>query len=313
MIHFLQSEAWGAFQESLGRTVIHRSGDGWEYRAILESGTGNTRLYLPYGPSYTTEDALRAAINDLHIVAREYKADFVRVEPQDDSSVSTLQELKFRRVTYQQLNPEHTLVLNLTQDEAVLLAGMKPNTRNLVRTYANKGLRIEKSQDPADILVLTSHLRHVARRNHIQTHSEAYFKAQAASLLPTGNAALYIAKLADTGEPIAATLVYMDDATAYYAHAAADDSYRRLNAPAALLGYAIIDAKRSGKTSFDFYGITTGSDPNHPWAGFTKFKKSFGGEEVAYAGAWDLPIRWHKYAFYRIYQTVYRRLRSLLS
>ena len=42
----------------------------------------------------------------------------------------------------------------------------------------------------------------------------------------------------------------------------------------------IIDAKHNGRKKFDFWGVTTSEDPNHPWYGFTKFKKSFGGELV---------------------------------
>ena len=41
---------------------------------------------------------------------------------------------------------------------------------------------------------------------------------------------------------------------------------------------------------------------NHPWAGFTKFKRSFGGHDVTFAGAWDLPLQHSRYWLYRAYQ-----------
>lgn len=63
--HFLQSTAWQAFQESLGRTTFRDSGPGWEYLAILERSTGNSRLYCPYGPTADDEHSLAAALDSL--------------------------------------------------------------------------------------------------------------------------------------------------------------------------------------------------------------------------------------------------------
>jgi hypothetical protein len=62
--HFLQSSAWEKFQQSLGRKVFHNRGEGWEYFAILERGTGNSRLYCPFGPTAINEnpDEIRAMI-----------------------------------------------------------------------------------------------------------------------------------------------------------------------------------------------------------------------------------------------------------
>ena len=58
---------------------------------------------------------------------------------------------------------------------------------------------------------------------------------------------------------------------------------------------------------FDLYGIAPdGSSPYHPWAGFTKFKRSFGGEDVTFGGSWDIPLQPVEYWLYRIYQTVRR-------
>ena len=31
--------------------------------------------------------------------------------------------------------------------------------------------------------------------------------------------------------------------------------------------------------------------PDHPWSGFTQFKRSFGGMLLTRAGTWDLPVR----------------------
>jgi lipid II:glycine glycyltransferase (peptidoglycan interpeptide bridge formation enzyme) len=120
-------------------------------------------------------------------------------------------------------------------------------------------------------------------------------------------ATLYIADYEDT--PIAVAFVFDSKDTRTYAHAAADDTYRKLNAGTAIVGQMILDAKTAGLQFVDLYGIADSDDPHHPWAGFTKFKKSFGGEPITYPGAWDLPLRPLQYWTYRVYQSLRKKLR----
>ncbi|MDB5165221.1 MAG: hypothetical protein JWM00_111 [Candidatus Saccharibacteria bacterium] len=307
MTHFLQSPAWKTFQEARGHTVVSDRGQGWEYQAIVESGTGNTRLYSPYGPTVTSPQAFDASINSLRQVASSHKATFIRVEPVGSLSATDLRQRGFKPVTYQQLQPAHTLVVDLSASKEDILAQMSQNSRNLTRNYAKKGLAIQHSYNPDDIAILTSLLSTVAARNHITTHSTEYFRIQAATLFATKSAVLYYATF--DGTPVAAALVYDDDTTRYYAHAAADDTYRKLSPGTALVGQMILDAKDKGLTQFDLYGIAPNDDPRHPWAGFTKFKRSFGGTSLTYVGAWDLPLKPFAYTYYRLYQSLRRRLR----
>ena len=80
-----------------------------------------------------------------------------------------------------------------------------------------------------------------------------------------------------------------------------------MNAPTALLAEIIFDAKRQGKQLFDFYGITDSTDPSHRWAGFTRFKKSFGGHQQFLSYTYDMPVKTLQYKSYQIA----RKLRSL--
>lgn len=306
MTHFLQSSAWESFQTSLGRTSIHRSGTDWSYRAFLEVGSGNSRLYTPYGPTVTSSDALSEAISSLRKEATAHNVTFIRIEPDTDIPATTLRGLGFKPVTYQQLNPAHTQIIDLSPTPDELLAAMSQNSRNLTRNYAKKGLTITQTSNPDDISILIELLAGVAVRNRITPHSSHYFKTQAQTLFPIGAASLFYVSLEN--KPIAAALVYDSSTTRYYAHAAADDTYRKLSAGTALVGHMILDAKSRGLHHFDLYGIAPeGHTSDHPWAGFTKFKQSFGGEAVSYIGAWDLPLKRLPYLLYRTYQT----LRSL--
>lgn len=307
MQHFLQSDAWRQFQQALGRTPVSDHGDGWSYTAYLEKGSGNTRLYVPYGPSLDTPEKFPDALSSLKKKAVESDATFLRIEPTLPLDRALLRHSGFKPVTYQQLNPSHTLVIDLAQSEQDILGQMNQNSRNLTRNYQNKGLEIIESQDPKDVSILTSLLRGVASRNGITPHSDRYFIQQAEVLFPLDAARLFY--VTHQGTPIAAALVYDSDTTRYYAHAAADDAFRKLSAGTALVGYMILDAKKRGLEQFDLYGITPPDAKNHPWQGFTKFKKSFGGTEVSFGGTWDLPLKPLAYHGYRTYQTLRRRLK----
>lgn len=297
---FLQGASWAEFQHKLGRDVTTNRGDDWRYQAVYERGTLNTRLYTPHGPEASNTRAMQAALDSLEQLGHKQGVTFVRVEPTSDITADELAKRGYKKVTFNQLQPEHTQIIDLSPTEDEIVAQMHQNTRNLYRNYAKKGVTMHFSTNPADIDIFLGFIHKVAERNHITPHSDAYFQAQAAALFPNGAAKLFYATL--EGTPIAAAILYDSDDTRYYAHAAADDAYRKLSAGTSLLAYAIIDAKRAGKSFFDLYGIAPNDDQSHPWAGFTKFKKSFGGREVTYLGAWDKPLKPLQYFLYKTYQ-----------
>ena len=294
-MHFLQSPAWETFQQSLGKTTFRRSGDGWEYLAILEKGGGLLRLYCPYGPTVTSERSLNSALESLRALALSQKCAYVRVEPLGVEVEELARKPTLLKIPYSQ--PTHTWCIDLTEPREKIIAQMKQNNRNIYRNYQNKGLSYRQSTNPKDIEPLITLLKGVARHNQITVHSDEYLRQQAKQLLPSGNALLHIISYEE--KAIAAALTYQDETTVYYAHAAADHEHRKLNASTALLAEIIMHAKESGRKVCDLYGITTSDDTGHRWAGFTKFKKSFGGYEKKLSDTYDFPIKKASYQLYR--------------
>lgn len=305
-MHFLQSEAWETFQRSLGRQTFRREGDGWSYLAILETGSmGTTRLYCPYGPTVDSPRVLKTALDSLTALAHSQKVLSLRVQPTGiPISKSELSSLKLKQIDYSQ--PSHTWHIDLSKDRDEIIADMNQNNRSIVRNYSKKGLMYEQSNNPKDITRLTHLLHQVADHNKITVHSDEYFEKQATSLIGSDAASLHFITFEE--QTIAAALVYEDATTSYYAHAAASHEHRKLNASTALLGEIILDAKAKGKLICDLYGITDSPDSTHRWAGFTKFKKSFGGYEVTYSDTYELPIHKLRFAAY----TTLRSLKKLL-
>ncbi len=301
MTNILQSEIWAQFQESNGHKVFRGSGEGWSYLATLEGGKTGRYLYSPYGPVAESAEAFEAAIADMKRVAAENKCWFLRVEPTNPGIWGELSGEAFLRArgfkpSPRQVQPGHTQIIDLEKSEEEILKDMKSTNRNLHRNIHKKGVTFTVSQNPADLDILLKFLDETAGRTGFNRQGDSYLKKVASVLMPADAASLYIAKVED--EPIGAAFVYDSDDTRTYAHAAASFEHRKLSAGIPLVTNLILDAKAKGLKYVDLFGIAPNDDPNHEWAGFTKFKKSFGGRSVAYPGTWDLPVDSRLYTAY---------------
>ncbi|MCX6497735.1 MAG: peptidoglycan bridge formation glycyltransferase FemA/FemB family protein [Arthrobacter sp.] len=302
MDYFLQGPHWADVQRALGRTVHEQSGDGWRFLAVEESNPAGKLLYVPYGPLADSLTAFDAALESLTALARKCGAVFVRLEPVsagfDSSDADTVLRSRGLRPAPANLQPELSWIVDLGDDFKDVLAGMKPVNRNLYRNIHKKGVTFRSSQDPADISVLLEFLHLTAARNGFKPQSDEYLSQVARSLMPAGVATLFIAEL--DGSPIAAALAYDSDDTRTYAHAALDDTHRKLSAGIPLLVTLMADASEKGLRYVDLWGVAPADQPDHKWAGFTAFKKSFGGREIAYPGTWDLPVNKVRYGAYQL-------------
>jgi lipid II:glycine glycyltransferase (peptidoglycan interpeptide bridge formation enzyme) len=313
--YFLQTSAWADVLRSLGRTVHQQSGPGWSFLAVEETNPAGKVLYAPYGPVASSVDAFDGALAALVELARSCGAVFVRIEPVTAGLTvsSAPDELRSRGLQPAPSNPQPELswIVDLDGDFKDVLASMKPVNRNLYRNIHKKGVTFRSSQDPDDIGILLDFLHMTARRNGFKPQSDDYLTRVAASLMPAGAATLFIAEL--HGEPIAAALAYDSADTRTYAHAALDDTHRKLSAGIPLLVTLMADAKERGLKHVDLWGVAPADEPDHKWAGFSAFKRSFGGHQIEYPGAWDLPVKKLRYNAYQVARKLRDRLRSLRS
>lgn len=311
MEFFLQTSAWADFQRSLGRTVHQQSGPGWSFLAIEEKNPAGKVLYAPYGPVADTVAAFDEAVAALRALALKQRAVFVRMEPVDAgipaADAGTLLRARGLQPAPSNQQPELSWIVDLEGDFKDVLAGMKPTNRNLYRNIHKKGVTFRSSQDPEQISILLHFLHLTAARNGFKPQSDDYLGSVARSLLPAGAGTLFVAEL--EGEPIAAALAYDSADTRTYAHAALDDAHRKLSAGIPLLVTLMADAKEKGLKYVDLWGVAPEDQPDHKWAGFTAFKKSFGGREVAYPGTWDLPVNKLRYGAYQLARKLREKLR----
>ena len=316
-IPITQSKAWQKLQQDLGEISYFKKTNDYQYLAILTKRPGGNYLYLPYGPVADTEKGFCKALESLQNLAKEQKAVFVRVEPQNPDFIKYLPKSARKS---KDLNPKDTWVLDLTPDKATLLTNFSQGTRTRYNTYAKKGLSVETTKDPAEIKHLVALQEKLFKKKNLNTFGEAYLKAE----LEQPFASLYLVKyhhpagkdvdedVPKDGQVLAASLFFDYQDTRYYMQSASDIQYRKLPATVALLTSAIFDAKEQGIKYFDFWGIAPeGAPDSHPWKGFTKFKQSFGGAPVAYAGTYDIIANPFKYHLYQAVRWANRRIRKI--
>ncbi|HVI69549.1 MAG TPA: peptidoglycan bridge formation glycyltransferase FemA/FemB family protein [Magnetospirillaceae bacterium] len=302
--HFLQSSHWAAFQTALDHPVFYAHGTDWRCLAILEKSRTGRRLYCPYGPTAQTAKALNNAFKALHLLARQHRAMFVRVEPILPAVRVGLASAGLKPAL-KDIQPAQTWVQRLTKSVDELLADFTPTNRNLYRNAAKKGLTFRASSDPTDITIFLKMIHDVAANTGMQPHSDNYYRTMAKVLLPRNAAHLYIADHHD--KPVGAAIVFDSPTTRYYAHAGNLITARKLHPGSPLLATMMFDAKKRKQTTFDFVGVAPMGQDNHPWSGFSQFKKSFGGEYLAYRGTWELPA----HPLYRLYRGVYQAHKQL--
>ena len=314
-IPIIQSVDWQHFQEALGEKCFLVHEPDYHYLAILKTTPVGNYLYLPYGPAADSKKSFDKALKSLEALGREQSAIFIRIEPQWSEAAKYLPPSAKKS---KDLNPAHSLIISLDRTREEILADVPRRTRGYFNTYAKKGITIEVSKSPADIHHLVELQKSLAKSKGIGVFSEDYLKTQLSQ--PFAN--LYLVKYNPTHadehpdpsatKVIAAVLVFDDATTRYYIQAAQDKAYTKLAAPSIVVCQMLVDAQEQGLKYFDFWGIAPeGAPASHPWAGFTKFKQSFGGSPVEYAGTYDIVLRPAKYHLYQLTRRLNRLLRRI--
>ena len=311
-----QSKAWQKLQEDLKEESFYKETESYHYLAILNSTPVGNYLFLPYGPVAKDPESFQGAIRSITDLAKKHHAIFVRLEPQNRDFQKLLPKNSKRS---KDINPADTWQLDLTKNREELIKNFSQGTRTRFNNYAKKGLYIEKTTDPQQIRHLVTMQQALAKVKHIGTFSEEYLTAELSQPFAT----LYLVKYRPPSGmetrpdappedvPIAASLFFDHKGTRYYMQSAADSKYRKFPATVALLTEAIFDAKEQGSKTFDFWGIAPeGASSDHPWAGFTEFKKSFGGHPVHYCGTYDIILKPAKYKAYQSLRKYNRYLKN---
>jgi len=291
--HLLQSAPWARFQAAIGRELAGRielSGGSAQVFALQEAGI--KYLWAPYGPTVSTKDGTKLLDRETW---KATGADFIRFEPMGQIREPEL--LRAGAVPSVELNPAHTVILDLSKSEEELRQGLSSGHRNAINGAERRGLSFEEGST-ADIDNLLRFIHQTGHRKRFRPHPDNYYRQMMTVLGEAGVAKTFVAK--HDGQTVAVAVAFDYNGTRIYAHAAADPTAKRLQPAVPLVWHMLLEAKRAGLKKLDLWGVAPpDAPPNHPWTGFSQFKRAFGGQEVTYLGTWDLPLKGWRYRIYR--------------
>jgi lipid II:glycine glycyltransferase (peptidoglycan interpeptide bridge formation enzyme) len=298
--NFLQSWNWGVFQERLGKRVVRlgvysKTGEVLAVaQGVLERARRGSYLAVAGGPlvAWSNEAAVSALFAGLQQWARVAKCSFIRFRPQALDSVELQNQVQLlgARSAPMHVTADLTLQLDLTLSESELLAQMRKNTRGEIRKAERLGLRVELSSDPERIERFYQIQLEVAEKHHFIPFARNFLREQFATFAAAGQA-LLISTYQDQ-ELLAEAFVIFYNGEAVYHYGISTEANRKL--PGSYLGQwaAIHEAKRRGCKIYNFWGVAPENQLEHRFAGVSLFKRGFGGQEVQYLPAHDIPLSW---------------------
>ena len=293
----LQSTEWANFQGSIGRQPHFSLGNDWFWIAYNRQVTGLHYLLATYNPVIQKDPV--QALESLRVLGSDLRCDFVRVEPTGNVSVEDMENMGAHRIA--DVQPSHTLILDLQQTEEDIRHGLQSGHRNRINTGAKRGIQVHKTTELKTIPSFLRLMHDTADHSKITNHPDWYYEKMAQNLIGQGVACFYVASVEDN--PASISLIFDWGNTRYYAHTGNDQILnRQYNAAVSNVWQMILDAKADGKKYFDFWGIAPPDEPNHPWRGISMFKHGFGGEVVSNIGTYDLVINKSKHAMYSAYR-----------
>ncbi|MEE8390637.1 MAG: peptidoglycan bridge formation glycyltransferase FemA/FemB family protein [Anaerolineae bacterium] len=316
--HILQTSPWGALKSQFGwtdeRVGLIRGDDLVAGAQILyrRLPVGLGRLaYVPKGPltDWSNEEQVRALLASLDSAVRSQGSIALMIEPDLSDEIAhreRLRALGFRPSPLDAIQPRRTLVVDISPDEATILAAMKSKTRYNVRLAARKGVTVREAGE-ADLLAFHTLMAATAARDRFGVHTPAYYEEAYRLFVPRNWARLLLAEV--EGEPVAALMVFALLPRAWYLVGASGNAHREKMPTYLLQWEAIRWAKSLGCTTYDLYGVPD-EDVETLEAEFIqrrdglwgvyRFKRGFGGRLLRSVGAWDrvyAPVRYRLYCW----------------
>ncbi len=334
--HILQTSQWAAFKGRFGwqpdRLLLLnadstiRAGASILYKPLFRTPLMALELaYIPKGPLVDWQHVAdtRTLLHAIEDRCRRYGAGILKIEPE---LIDTPQN---RQLLYQYgfqpspqtIQPQSTMVLDISDGEEAILARMKSKWRYNVRLAKRRGVRI-RSGEAADLATFHDLMQTTGERDGFYVHSPEYFNTAFELFVPQHAAYLFAEY---EGQPLAAIVLFMVGKTAWYLWGASSNRERNRMPNHALQWAAIQWARERGATRYDLWGIpdpigqVAAALPHYGEAGIPaldlpidltalprgdlwgvyRLKQGFGGNVVRFVGAWDKALSPPAYALYR--------------
>lgn len=298
------------------------------FLGIVENAKRGRYLTVPGGPLLLKWDEkyFGRAVCLMKEIAIKEKCSFIRVRPQVfEDEIATacgrprndmLYKFGFRPAPMH-LHAELTRILDLTKNDAELLTGMRKTTRYEIKKSLKMGIKVYQSDDERLIGDFIRLQAETATREKFVPFSREYLLEQFRAFRKTGKMRFFYInqphvepfKVRPSKRPeqflgsdldsltddkiISMAFVIFYRGEAVYHYAASSDIARKLPAAYAIQWAIIQEAKKRGCKTYNLWGdVTDDQLGKHRFSGPSLFKRGFGGKQISYLPAHDLPLDW---------------------
>lgn len=295
---YLQTTAWARVKRSTGWAATNVGSDGEpgaRFGALLLTRPIPFMpwrfAYAPRGPladewNERTHgawlDALRGAARP---GGRLDRAAIIRMDPEIEDAEPirrALADAGWRRA--HDMQPRRTRIVDLAADEDALWSDLRKKWRQYVNKARSNEIvvrDVEPASEPDAFDRFHTVMREVSKRTALPLRSAATFREVWEAFAPGGGSRLLFAEDADRNVQ-AVLLLVRCGGKVVEPYGGMTEAGAQSRANYLLKWEAIRTSREQGATSYDMWGLI-GSGIDH-------FKAGFGGREVAYIGAWDLPL-----------------------
>lgn len=303
--HLTQTSRWGR---------LRAASVGWDYEVSVVMAPGGitagalvlfrrlpfglgTIAFVPRGPVIDWEDkgAWQTLLHQLDSVARKHRAILLKVEPdeQDEPAMrECLSALGFRSSPHT-IQPQRSLLIDITGTEDDVLARMSSKTRRKVRAGPKEGLVVRRGEE-SDVDSFSRLMALTGKRAGFSPHSPAYFRTAYELFAPGRRFALLMASY--EGVDLGGVMVFALGKMAWALYGGSSSEERRRMPNHRLHWEGIRWAREQGCETYDQWGIPDEDEETLEaqylkrsdglW-GVYRFKRGFGGKVVRTVGAWD--------------------------
>lgn len=276
---FLQSSEWEQIHRQIGRTT-------WRVRGILivqhTLPLGFNYLYCPR-PVFDGISMLDF-LADVSKIAQKEKSLFLKIDPVEKIF---LPATRMHLGKGEPLQPQYTMVLDLSKSEDELLKVMHEKTRYNIRLAGRKDLEVVQilhREAKEDMEIFLQLLSQTASRAGFYLHDKHYYELLRSTRTAAMSNEFFFVRMRNNYDivlGVALINIYKNPhtgvITATYLHGGSLRDYRELMAPYFLHWCIIQEMKRRGAAYYDLWGTD-----EKRWPGVTRFKTGFSGSRITY-------------------------------
>lgn len=292
--HLLQTSIWGTLKDDYGWEVDHlQTADSGAQVLFRRLPLGYSLAYVPKGP---VGDWLPTLLPELVSHCRSRRAFILKVEPDHVWDLKFTEDLRNHNfiASPQNVQPAHTLIIDLSGDEDEILARMHQKTRYNIRLATRKGIHVRPW---SDLDGFGRMMKETAQRDSFGAHVPGYYRLAYNLFHPSGACEIFVAEFERT--PLAAVMVFARGERAWYFYGASTSLHRNRMPTYLLQWEAMRWARARGCKQYDLWGIPDEdletleaefmNRSDGLW-GVYRFKRGFGGTLTRHMGAWDLVL-----------------------